>query len=655
MLSKLAFRNAKRSLKDYLIYLITITMSFSLMFAFNLVSNCEAVVKLSTGMDTFKNILLFVNAVIIFVVCFLINYTTKFMFEKRSKEFGTYMLLGIRKKEITKMFVLENILLGCLALVLAIPIGFVFSQFISLIIVRILDITGVVFITFEWKAVGLLFIYFVAIYILVLINLWRKMRKMSVHGFLYLEKQNEKKMFQSKKNRNTIFLASVFIGIVSIGVWYSQFNLKQFNQQDVMNYLMFASIGFIVSMYGVYTTVSDMILSVVLKSKAMKYDKDNLFVARTFASKARTMSFVLGTFSVLTLLALLCFNVSEISKGMYDSMLKQQAPYDVSVMDDRDSHDEYIKVIEEEYEIEDTFSYDIYWDKKSQVQKYVNQFHDSDCIMKLSDYNRLMGLRDEKPISLKDNEYMIVAISATKANLEEVEEIKEIEAAGGKTLKLKEITSENFWQYMNYQQDYTMILPDKYVKNIEAGESHLIVNTTKETDAKLEEIIREKMCEQLTKIGSDGEPVYELYRVITRGAMIEEQNTMTAMMSSICFYMAFIFIAVVGTILAVQSLSDSTKYKYRYLTLRRLGVNDKNLYKTIRKQLLVLFGLPLIYPVILCFFLVKSINNVYYIFLESKTTYILYYFSGLALFLCIYAVYWIVTYISFKRNINEES
>ena len=150
--------------------------------------------------------------------------------------------------------------------------------------------------------------------------------------------------------------------------------------------------------------------------------------------------------------------------------------------------------------------------------------------------------------------------------------------------------------------------------------------------------------------------LYErLYKISSRGAMIEEQNTMTAMLSSICLYMAFIFIAVVGTILAVQSLSDSTKYKYRYLTLRRLGVNDKNLYKTIRKQLLVLFGLPLIYPVILCFFLVKSINNVYYIFLESKTTYILYYFSGLALFLCIYAVYWIVTYISFKRNINEES
>ena len=83
-------------------YLITVTIAFSLIFAFNLVASSEEVIELSTGMDTFKYILAFVNVVIIFVICFLINYTTKFMFEKRSKELGTYMLLGIRKKEIEK-------------------------------------------------------------------------------------------------------------------------------------------------------------------------------------------------------------------------------------------------------------------------------------------------------------------------------------------------------------------------------------------------------------------------------------------------------------------------------------------------------------------------------------------------------------------------
>ena len=90
MLGKLAYRNAKRSIKDYLIYLITITLSFSLILAFNLVASSDEVAALSSGMSTFKNVLIFVNIVIVFVVCFLINYTTKFMFEKEAKNSNIY-------------------------------------------------------------------------------------------------------------------------------------------------------------------------------------------------------------------------------------------------------------------------------------------------------------------------------------------------------------------------------------------------------------------------------------------------------------------------------------------------------------------------------------------------------------------------------------
>ena len=59
MLGKLAVRNTKRSLKDYLIYLITITISFSLILAYNLVASSNEVVELSSGMETFKTILTF--------------------------------------------------------------------------------------------------------------------------------------------------------------------------------------------------------------------------------------------------------------------------------------------------------------------------------------------------------------------------------------------------------------------------------------------------------------------------------------------------------------------------------------------------------------------------------------------------------------------
>ena len=161
MLNKLAFRNVKRSIKDYIIYLITITISFSLIFALNLISSSEAVVELSKGLDTFAYVLYFINAIVIFVICFLINYTTKFMFEKRSKEFGMYMLLGIKKKKISQMFLIENLLIGLLSLVLAIPIGFIVSQFMSMVIVSILGLPQAIFI--ELNVMFFLFSYFLFI------------------------------------------------------------------------------------------------------------------------------------------------------------------------------------------------------------------------------------------------------------------------------------------------------------------------------------------------------------------------------------------------------------------------------------------------------------------------------------------------------------
>lgn len=117
--------------------------------------------------------------------------------------------------------------------------------------------------------------------------------------------------------------------------------------------------------------------------------------------------------------------------------------------------------------------------------------------------------------------------------------------------------------------------------------------------------------------------------------------------------MAFIFIASAGTIIAIQSLSDSNKYKYRYRVLSYLGVKDENIYKTIRKQLLILFGIPVIYPILINFCLISSVNNVYKIMLANNTVYLSYFIATVLEFLIIYAVYYIAAYFSFKRNITE--
>lgn len=370
MLGKLAYRNAKRSIKDYLIYLITITLSFSLILAFNLVASSDEVAALSSGMSTFKNVLIFVNIVIVFVVCFLINYTTKFMFEKRSKEFGTYMLLGIKKTSIARLLVTENILVGIFAFILAIPIGFVFSQFISVIIVKLLKIPKTIFIFVNFVSIGMLAVYFLLIYLLVLLNLLRRIRKMTVHDFLYFEKQNETKMFHGNRKRNILFLLSIILGIAALALWASRWTLEKNGAQETLTYLIISMSILIVSMYGICATCADMLLSSLLKSKKIKYKKDYLFTARTFASKARTMSFTFGTLSMLILLSLLCLNYSSICKGVYHRSIELTAPYDVDIFDYEqpfDDFNEYLRVIDEDYTINESIEFNIYKDPAHQI------------------------------------------------------------------------------------------------------------------------------------------------------------------------------------------------------------------------------------------------------------------------------------------------
>ena len=405
----------------------------------------------------------------------------------------------------------------------------------------------------------------------------------------------------------------------------------------------------------VYTTCADMFLTVLLKNKKMKYQNDNLFVARTFASKARTMSFTFGTLSMLILISLLALNYSSINKASYDISVNLNAPYDVQLFDDKQVFDEYIRVIEEEYTIDNTIEYDIYKEPNHQVQNFFqSEYYDFDPVLKLSDYNRLLELRKMPLLSLNDNEYYIVTNSKFAYEVEDNKDIETITVAN-KNLKLKGYDTKSYWNSITNTGRFVVVLPDKYVQGLEVSENHLIIDTKEDTDAELENKIKEDMQHQLVKVDENGEINDESYRVNVRGAEIEQQKAMVAIVVSLFMYIAFILISAVGTILAVQSLSDSTKYKYRYLTLRRLGINDKSLFKTIRKQLLILFCVPAISAILCSFMMMSSLNNVYQQILGDKHLYLMYFGLNLIIFFLIYSIYWIATYIGFKRNINEAS
>ncbi len=114
----------------------------------------------------------------------------------------------------------------------------------------------------------------------------------------------KKKVHKEKAHRNVIFIISLFMGIVALVLFRKQFvSVGKKNKSIAIIFL--STILIIISIYGVVTiTLSDFILNFIFKKKSLKYKGDNLFIARTFSSKVKSMSFTLGTITVLITLTL---------------------------------------------------------------------------------------------------------------------------------------------------------------------------------------------------------------------------------------------------------------------------------------------------------------------------------------------------------------
>lgn len=641
MLGKLAKMNAKRSIKNYVIYLITVILSFSFMFAFNLISNSKEVLELSSTMANFKVAMYFTSAIVIFIVGFLINYTTKFMFQKRSKEFGTYELLGIKKNKITQMFILENIILGFFAFIFSIPIGILFSIIMSNIIMNIFELPHLIKMDFGLYPILLSGLYIIFIYFFVLFLSRRRIKKMSIYNLLYFEKQNEKLIHKNKKHRNFYFIISLFLGILSLILFDMQFN--GINDEPSFVVILLCIFLIIFSIYGVTTTLSDFILNYVLKRKNIKYKVNNLFIARTFSSKVKSMSFTLGTITVLITLTFVVLNLSNLFKGVFEYQMDTTCPYDIAIELNPEEVDKFVTFIDEDYTINEQYVYNGY-DQNDSIKKVLGLTRPT-SVIKLNDFNKLLEMRGKSTITLKDNEYYLNIMKELKNDLENSPELKEITLSNGITLKQKEISSDGYTFAWGIGYGYIVVVPDSAVENLDIVETHLIISTKEKTT--------EEFARKLTDFYDPKLSGFSIGNIKVRGEIEASNKGFITITSFICFYLALIFIAVVGTILAIQSLSDSTKYKYRYQVLSKLGVGDNELYKIVFKQLIIYFIFPVVYPIIVSFCTIMSMNKLFQITLTNEFIYLGYFIESLLVFLVIYIIYFLTTYYGFKRNIKE--
>lgn len=122
-LSKLSWRNAQRQARDYLVYFVTVVMAAALIYAFNGLVFSQEIAALSTQMRNLPLMIVLASLAVVAVVGWLVSYTTGFMLTRRSRELGTYLLIGLEPRQVARLFFLENLAVGAVALALGLVAG----------------------------------------------------------------------------------------------------------------------------------------------------------------------------------------------------------------------------------------------------------------------------------------------------------------------------------------------------------------------------------------------------------------------------------------------------------------------------------------------------------------------------------------------------
>ncbi len=692
MLGKLSFRNAKRQAKDYCIYFITVIISVALMFSFNSIAASNDISDLSSYMAAFSKAISGISILIILVMAWLINYCMRFMLEKRSKEFGTYEILGIEKKSISNIFTLENLIIGGIAFIIGIALGTFLYQIFTSIIMNLFNQPYQIEISFSIKAVGMTAIYFFGIFALVLLNCRRKIKKTKVYDLLYANKKNENNMIKNAKGNVILFTLSIVLLVGAILINNNEFA----NASNMVGRNIFiAIIMLIVGIYLFYISISSFIVKRYLNNKSRKYKKDNMFLYRNLTSKINTMSLSLGTIALMFTIILIGGNVALFMNSMINNEIEMGYPYEIMITTADGDFSKYKEYIEKNAKVKDMYEYRLYNIKgiglstafektpfKGAIDKEI------DCVLSLTDYNKLREILGYEKVDLQDDEIMINCLKTAKGGLEKYTKENDKIKIVGKDVKIKEIRSENIAQVGFNGSYYAIIVPDSLIPLIEKEDQRLrdkndnnstivteqeegadkiyyldfaynfVATTENMTDEKFYKELSNYIIKQEREITGEvnGEEQnynieISLANVQTKGERMSQTKSFYTIMSFLAFYVALIFVMATATLLAIQQLSDSEKYKYRYELLKKLGVDELQINRTILKQLLFYFAIPMVLPVIISIPVTLGISHIFTVAVTMeeilKNIGIV-----LGMLILVYGIYFIATDVQFDRNIN---
>lgn len=684
---KLAYRNMKRSARDYLVYLLTMTVINALMYAFNSLIfqnglrgyfEVEGIMEVMIGLAT---------VFIVLVVAWLIHYMVGFMLEKRSDEFGIYLLLGMEKKDVSSLYLKENLMLGGISFLLGSLLGILFQQVVEAVMFAMVRMEYRLHISFHGRTALMTLACFAGCYLLALFRCRWKFRKMNIKGLMDAKRQNEE-IKEGREGARRILLPVSVVFILVFWAWFERL-------QSVLGVSVFL-VGLVVTIYLFYWGISAWLICYVRGRGALVYQGQNLFLLRQFAAKVRTMQFTMGTLTSLFTLALIGASLALMFSDYENTVLEGKFPFDVQVYskDVSDNFKEELEMLERHTEVSSHYVYRIYTDKGRQANTWLlanleawgTMYQDSagrpdkgkiekmlleggiyypyDTYMGISDYNCLREMLGYPKESLEGTEYLVQVKPRLLGELQEIGKDLEIKnASGDGFLSCKGVYGEYFSQDGHNGADYVIVVPDGVLGRMEPFYSELV--------AALEGTAPLGLGDRLAAAGGDRLPEFKwdsengfccgsdniISAVLeheVRDNMIPEIKYMLASVIIPLFYIGIVYVCVAVTVLSVQQLSDSAKYKLRYGLLAKLGLEQAQIQRLVRRQLAAYYLCPALLAIVISGKMILFVSRQFVIATGVPTMPGGFFLRSILLFFGIYLVYFVVTYVGFLRNVQQE-
>lgn len=680
MLFKLSLKNISKSIKDYAIYFFTLILGVAIFYVFNAIGDQTVMMKVSsTTAEIIKfmtNVLSGVSVFVSIILAFLIVYASRFLIKRRNKEFGVYLTLGMSKKKISLILFIETLIIGIVSLVVGLGIGFLLSQLMSILVANMFeaDLTRFQFV-FSTNACIKTLIYFSIMYFVVMIFNTINISKCKLIDLMHSNKKSEK-----IKLKNPLFCTIVFIiSCIALGFAYYQVTggiEKMTNANSI-----FVPIGVgAISTFFVFWSLSGLLLKIFISMKNTYYKGLNSFTLRQFSSKINTMTFSV-TIICLMLFITICVLSSALSmKNSLNKNFIDFSPRDIELSkrcnvnqeesDITDIQKENLKLsIEEAFKkfgfdfnsnLKNIVKFSLYYDDNVTLKSTLGSYHEiankqypflnySDYIIlvKNSDYNNIADSFHLEKVKLEDNEYVVVGNYSSIINIknEALERNTKI-TINQKDYYPKYKKAINGFYEMGSQETEAgfIVLPDNALKDEQKIRNQIIADYNGNPDD----------IESTINLITKNNQFYIDYGITinTKKDIREASIGLGAVVTFLGLYLGIIFLISCAAILALKELSESSDNVEKFKMLRRIGVDEAMINKTLFRQIGIFFMFPLILAIIHSVFGIMFCNNI------LKTMGVNFNLKSViitSLFIIfIYGGYFFITYICSKNIIKEK-